>query len=79
MPDEVKKYVGRGGWRGGGRPKLKSPADSQKRPNNSMRAWPDEWKLIKRFQRCVIKNPAVAEKRLEELEDEVYYYHPKDK
>jgi hypothetical protein len=75
MPEQIKKYTGRGGWRGGGRPKI-SPENSQMRPNNSMRAWPDEWGLIKRFKKCVIKNPALAEKRLEELEYEAFYYKP---
>jgi hypothetical protein len=76
MPEgEVKKYVGRGGWRGGGRPKV-SPEKSRKRPNNGMRAWPDEWALIKRFQKCVVKDKTLAEKYLEDLEYEAFYYKP---
>ncbi|MGN1049769.1 MAG: hypothetical protein ACI4P9_04495 [Selenomonadaceae bacterium] len=37
------EYEGRGGWRGGGRPRI-NPEDSRKRPNHGMRAWPEEWR-----------------------------------
>ena len=65
-----KKYVGRGGPRGGGRPTLENPEDSQKRPAHGMRAWPEEWKLIKRFQKCVQTDIGLSEKSLEVLEKE---------
>jgi hypothetical protein len=41
-----------------------------------MRAWPDEWALIKRFQKCVVKDKTLAEKYLEDLEYEAFYYKP---
>lgn len=70
VTEKPKKYVGRGGWRGGGRPRI-DPEDSQKRPNHGMRAWPDEWDLIRRFQKCVVKAPARSKHALEELEKAV--------
>lgn len=70
------EYKGRGGWRGGGRPPLLHPGMSQKRPNHGMRAWPEEWKLITRFQKCVKKDIKLAEVYLKELEDEVYRVKP---
>ena len=65
------EYEGRGGWRGGGRPRI-DPADSRKRPNHGMRAWPEEWKLIRRFQKAVLKDSELAEEYLDALEKELY-------
>lgn len=66
-----KKYTGRGGDRGGGRPKLASPDDSKARPNHGMKAWPHEWEMIKRFKKCIVKAPKKTEEALAALEQEV--------
>lgn len=68
--EPVKKYKGRGGPRGGGRPRI-NPEDSKLRPNHGMRAWAEEWALIKRFQKCVFKAPKKAEAALVDLEKAV--------
>lgn len=65
-------YKGRGGWRGGGRPKLASPDDSKMRPSHAFRATKSEWELLKRFKRAMEKDHTEAEKFLEALEKEVY-------
>jgi len=67
----MNEYKGKGGWRGGGRPK-KDPADYVRRPNHGMRAWPEEWKLIRRFKKCVVKDIQLAEEYLEAMEKEIY-------
>ena len=60
---------GRGGARpGAGRPRIK-PEDSKIRPKNDMRAWPDEWELLKRFKACIIQNKTAAETMLAVLEN----------
>lgn len=70
MSEEKPKYVGRGGWRGGGRPKL-APGEHKLRPNHGMKAWPEEWELIKRFKRCIVKAPTKSEEYLAALEQAV--------
>ncbi|MGN0081361.1 MAG: hypothetical protein ACI377_04210 [Bacteroides fragilis] len=37
-----------------------------------MRAWPEEWKLIRRFQKAVLKDSELAEEYLDALEKELY-------
>lgn len=48
-----------------GRPKLKSPLDSKRRPRHSVQAYVEEWKLIQKFVTCVKKDKALAKKVLE--------------
>lgn len=50
-----------------GRPKLKSPLDSKRRPRprHSVQAYVEEWKLIQKFVTCVKKDKTLAKKVLE--------------
>ncbi len=69
---EEEKRKGRGGRRpGSGRPRL-SESEKRIRPRMSMRAWPDEWELLKRFKKTILKNRVASERALEALEREVF-------
>lgn len=60
--------MARGGAReGAGRPK-KAPEDRKVRPQKQMRAWPEEWELIKRFAKLVKKDMEKAKRILDEKE-----------
>lgn len=67
----MSEYKGRGGWRGGGRPRI-DPKDSKARPNHGMKASWEEWAVIKRFKKCLEKNPQKATASVEALENEVF-------
>lgn len=64
---EIKKSK-RGGRRpGAGRPKL-AEEEKHPRPQCNMRAWPEEWALIKRFANIVKTDKIMAEKELMRIE-----------
>ena len=48
-----------------GRPKLKSPSDSKRRPRHSVQAYIDEWEVIQKFVTCVKKDKMLAKEILE--------------
>lgn len=63
---EEKKH---GGVRpGSGRPRLKSPEDSKIRPTHQIRAYEEEYMMIKRFMYACRKNPDACMKMLDLLE-----------
>ena len=67
------KPDGRGGRRpGSGRRKL-LPEERKSRPKNYMRAWPDEWELLKRFNKAIRRDKAACEAALEELEQKIFW------
>lgn len=67
MSEEEKKYVGRGGWRGGGRPKGSVKPEGVRKQRQT-RAYDDEWELIKEFAKIVKKDKSRAEQILKELQ-----------
>jgi hypothetical protein len=68
---EEKKKDGRGGARpGAGRPRI-TKEESKERPRVGTRAWPEEWALIMRYVKAIRKEPALAEKAVERLEDQI--------
>ena len=63
---------GRGGRReGSGRPRIQE-GESRARPRMCMRAWPDEWELLKRFKKTIAKDKDASKAALEELEQKVF-------
>lgn len=50
-----------------GRPKGSVKGYSIARPQNQMRAFPEEWELIKRFAKLARKDPEQAEKLLKQF------------
>ena len=51
-----------------GRPKLDNPADSKARGIHQIRAYEDEWAVIKRFMKLTRADLAACEKAVELLE-----------
>nr|DAM14927.1 MAG TPA: hypothetical protein [Caudoviricetes sp.] len=68
MEEEIRKD-GRGGKRpGAGRPKGTRKGYSIARPQHQVRAYDDEWELIKAFAKIVKKDPEKAAKILKAAE-----------
>jgi len=68
MEEEIRKD-GRGGKRpGAGRPKGTRKGYSIARPQHQVRAYDDEWELIKAFAKIVKKDSEKAEKILKAAE-----------
>lgn len=62
---------GRGGRRtGAGRPRIPE-AEKQERPNHGVRAWDDEWDLIKRYAKAVRQDKQMAAATLDILEEHI--------
>ncbi len=59
---------GWGGKRAGaGRPQGSTKETSNQRPQHQVRAFPEEWELIKKFAKLVKDNPEKAKKMLQNL------------